>query len=269
MKKAFTLAEVMITLTVVGVITAVIVPVAMSTKPNEDVMKFKKGHNTLYQVISTLIKSDDYYKDGDLGVRADGTVMSGKNDTEIKYFCNTFADLVTTKKVNCSNKGHRFDSGNTYAWQDDSADGTRIDIGCDWVTNTLAQQKTNIDKICADSKVLEVGEEIVTSDGIVYYQSSPKQTFGIYFLLYYQNGAQRNKSTTTNNIQDAGKIMRHFGGIADYVNKFSCAYKIICMDIDGMKKGEAPFGYAVSADGKIITGARADEWLEKSNQTEN
>ena len=48
LKKGFTLAEVMITLTVIGIITAVIIPVAIHSKPDENIMKFKKAHNTLY-----------------------------------------------------------------------------------------------------------------------------------------------------------------------------------------------------------------------------
>ena len=38
------------------------------------------------------------------------------------------------------------------------------------------------------------------------------------------------------------------------------------MDIDGIGKGEDPFGYGIRADGKILTGKRADEWLEKNIQ---
>ena len=35
------------------------------------------------------------------------------------------------------------------------------------------------------------------------------------------------------------------------------------MDIDGINKGEAPFGFGIRADGKILTGKRATEWLNK------
>ena len=38
------------------------------------------------------------------------------------------------------------------------------------------------------------------------------------------------------------------------------------MDVDGINKGEDPFGYGIRADGKIIMGARADEWMNKSIQ---
>ena len=43
-------------------------------------------------------------------------------------------------------------------------------------------------------------------------------------------------------------------------------YKVFCMDIDGLNNDEDPFGYGIRVDGKIILGARAQEWLEKSIQ---
>jgi len=53
-------------------------------------------------------------------------------------------------------------------------------------------------------------------------------------------------------------------------------YKIFCIDADGIPKGGdggcnevndiCPFGYGIRVDGKIIPGARADEWLKKSIQ---
>ena len=58
--------------------------------------------------------------------------------------------------------------------------------------------------------------------------------------------------------------------------EFSSIYKILCIDPDGIpkdgsencddKKDICPFGYGIRADGKILTGARADEWLEKDLQ---
>ena len=43
MKKGFTLAEIMIALVVIGVITSILLPVAFNNVPNENVMKFKKS----------------------------------------------------------------------------------------------------------------------------------------------------------------------------------------------------------------------------------
>lgn len=43
-------------------------------------------------------------------------------------------------------------------------------------------------------------------------------------------------------------------------------YKTVCFDVDGVGVGEEPFGYGIRADGKIIYGARAVAWTEKSIQ---
>ena len=62
-------------------------------------------------------------------------------------------------------------------------------------------------------------------------------------------------------------------------------YKIMCVDVYGIPRdlkkyssvveqyngetecgNECPFGYGIRADGKIINGARATEWLNKSIQ---
>ena len=51
-----------------------------------------------------------------------------------------------------------------------------------------------------------------------------------------------------------------------YENGFDIAYEIFCIDVDSINKGEDSFGYSIKADGKIITGARADAWLQKSIQ---
>ncbi len=45
--------------------------------------------------------------------------------------------------------------------------------------------------------------------------------------------------------------------------------KIFCIDVDGINQGEAPFGYGLRYDGKIITGERADAWLNKDIESKD
>ncbi len=40
--QAFTLAEILIVLVIIGVLTMILLPVAFRSSPNEDVMRFKK-----------------------------------------------------------------------------------------------------------------------------------------------------------------------------------------------------------------------------------
>ena len=248
MKKAFTLAEVLITLTVIGIITAVIIPVAMHSKPDENVMKFKKAHNTLYQTISTLVNSDKYYLDGDLGIRAGGSRIEGKTDKDRKYFCETFADVITTKSVNCSTytvnvaeTGYYFlDTRNGY-----KGNGYSIDKAKQYADNACKNAST----------IAKVGEEIKTTDNVVFYETVPGISFGVDF------DPTRNPG------------LRLFGPINKSIHTTEAGtdaiYKTFCIDIDGINKGENPFGYGIRADGKILTGKRADEWLNKSLQGEN
>ena len=67
--------------------------------PDENLMKFKKAHNTLGTVIRELVTSDKYFCDGDLGKKADCT--TAVTIGQMQYFCNSIADIINTKEVNC------------------------------------------------------------------------------------------------------------------------------------------------------------------------
>ena len=95
MKKAFTLAEVMIVLTVIGVLTAILLPVARQSMPDEDLMKFKKAHNTLGTTIREMVTSDKYFLDGNLALKLNGN-PAGTID-----LCNSFADILNLKEFQC------------------------------------------------------------------------------------------------------------------------------------------------------------------------
>ncbi len=247
-KFGFTLAEIMIALTVIGIITSILLPVAFQSTPNEDVMKFKKGNATLAKIINELASSEKYYKAGDLGTKADGTRLTGTKsgvetgtDATIKYFCQSVAELVNAKSINCSNIAG--DTTNPYVC-------LSSDKGTCSPQKTLAQAKALFDSTCKTENALKVGEEIKFADDIIFYQASPQTTFGLYWAA----------NTRLFSPSDATTITYHdeFG--------FDAIYKVVCLDVDGINKGEDPFGYGIRADGKLITGARADTWLAKDIQ---
>ena len=161
-----------------------------------------------------------------------------------KYFCNTFADLVSTISVNCSmaktviNASHGFSS---FVCLNDPPVQP-------WQTST-ADSKLRLDSVCLQT-ANEVGPEIVTTDDVVYYQANPQATFGINWDHYGCNRLFYHPTYTE----------------VDGTQRY---YKIFCIDIDGIGNGEDPFGYGIRYDGKIMNGKRADEWLEKDIQTEN
>ena len=261
MKKAFTLAEIMIVLTVIGVITALLLPIAINSSPDENVMKFKKGNNTLGTVIRELVNSDKYYANGDLGIRANGTIIDGSNDEDITYFCQSFADIVSTKKLSCSeNSTH---TSEAYA---------RIDIGRYFDRETddnIETEKLRVDEVCKNSQAI-IGAEIITIDNIVYFQTTPRITFGMNWSEELEMNDEYDGAVGCNENHQACLNARLFGppNNAFHVDFYGNdrVYKVFCMDVDGINKGEDPFGYGIRADGKIFTGARADEWMNKSMQ---
>ena len=238
---AFTLAEIMIVLSVIGILTAILLPAARQITPDENVIKFKKAHNTLYSTVRELVTSDKYYLDGDLGIKPDGTRILGSfsngggattSDTSlIKYFCNSFADIVSTKSVNCSTTST---CANCTPQTFVSVPANGPSAGWDM---TYDVAKTQFDSACS-SNATSVGAEIITTDGVSFFQVNPAGTFGL----------------------DWG------GGVRLLTADMGGYYKVFCFDVDTFGSGEAPFGYGIRADGKILNGARADAWLNKSIQ---
>ena len=95
MKKAFTLAEVMIVMTVIGILTAILMPIAYHSTPDENVMQFKKATTTLGTVVREMVPSDQYFQDADMSKLPGGTASSSTN------VCNAMIDILNYKSANC------------------------------------------------------------------------------------------------------------------------------------------------------------------------
>ncbi len=269
MKKAFTLAEVMIVLTVIGVLTAILLPVARQSMPDENLMKFKKAHNTLGTVIRELVTSDKYYLNGDLGKRTNGDLIDGTHEGDLKYLCSSIADLISAKKVECSEYINGVDgAGDAFIGKSavDSVD-VSIEAGGQY-----------LDEMCRRFSV-NIGEEIILNDSVVIFQTAPNIPFGI--TLQQFRGQTYDDSAIEECISEAHTYcsLRMFADphapreliLFDDDNGFDFMYKPICIDIDGIHPkataddcvNECPFGYGIRADGKIVAGARAQQWLER------
>ena len=240
------MAEIMIVLGVVGILTAIILPSAIHLIPDENVLKFKKANTTFHKVINELVNSDKFYTPGDLSRKPDGTIIRGGfqlagdpsllgSSDDVKYLCQTMAEILSAKTVNCSTAKTGENGSPTFAQIPSHAKANSWDF-------TLAEAKDEFDAKC-NSTAAAVGEEIVTPDGVVYYQANPAATFGVAWpdgtlFTVYRDG-----------------------------NGFWHTYKMMCIDVDGIGKGEPPFGYGLRADGRIISGARASEWTKRSAQS--
>jgi len=258
MKKGFTLAEIMIVLSVIAVLTAILLPAARNAMPNENVLKFKKGHNTLLTTISELVNSDKYYLNGDLGTKINGDILHNNKEEYHSYFMSTFADVLSLKFY--SPKVGKLNGPSWFCLLPKTYTSSATSDIINYYTinkmeipierfNTVKQ---GLNTSCNKSPSSEA-KQVITQDGIWYWDPYPDFTFGF---------TEKNDGT--------GRMLMH---ITDKNGSYP-AYKIFCMDIDGVPDNattddcinECPFAYGINVEGKIFTSSRADEWLNKSIQ---
>ena len=270
MKKAFTLAEIIVVLVIIGILTAILIPIfSNDVSEKEKVLKFLKGNDNLESAIGELLSSEKYFLNGDLGKKPNGELIDGSHSDDKTYFCDKLAEILGHKTKNCITENTGI---NGYISSSDST--------------TLAAQKKWLDTECmlvqkyVKRTSKKEGKEIKTVDDIYYFQTAPDMLFGMdkrsqldYYCSTSVDAVDKNAADYCKN--GAGVGSRAFGATLNS-GGFDVMYKTICFDIDGVPDGadkdncinECPFAYGIRADGKIVSGARADEWLQKSNENE-
>lgn len=110
-KIGFTLAEVMITIAVLGVLAAILIPAVMNTSPDQSKVMFKKSYYTLEKTVQAMINDDTYYpaEQIDAGTGKSlgfnyATISAGMNvPAGNNKFCYLFSQSVNTiGTVNCT-----------------------------------------------------------------------------------------------------------------------------------------------------------------------
>jgi len=129
-KNAFTLAEVMVTLAVVGILASVMLPVISKARPNKQKSMFKKAYYVTERIVYELVNDEDLYP-------SSGNAIGFQNTSEVSYlgksygsntnvdlqkkkFCQLFARKVNTlsDEDNCSGTSSYFNDISTFTTTD-------------------------------------------------------------------------------------------------------------------------------------------------------
>lgn len=146
-KKGFTLAEIFITLIVVGTLTVILFPVIQRSSPDQNKVMFRKTFNTLSQTVSNLSFDDVNYPESTTGTTTDTgqTVPSGFNNQVGTYtagtkFCTLLADQMNTigpvtcnSSVSCNSVSDiwgSFTTSDGVDWRIFEGDGTVCGRAC-------------------------------------------------------------------------------------------------------------------------------------------
>lgn len=118
MKKAFTLSEMMVCLTVMAVLVALCIS-TIRIKPNTNVVMFRKAYNITSTTIYEILQNSVYYESGSLSV-LDPTseTIEGEKPSGASKFCKVFASFVNTADTpDCSDgEGPSFSTLDGIAW---------------------------------------------------------------------------------------------------------------------------------------------------------
>ncbi len=106
-KNAFTLGEVLVTLMIVGIIAALIIPIIKNVQPDRQKLMFKKAYTTVERIVTELVNDDYLYSETSDDVGFDNT-----NDVEVNgetyggdsKFCELFAmkvNVVDDNAIRC------------------------------------------------------------------------------------------------------------------------------------------------------------------------
>ena len=135
--RAFTMAELLVTMSIIGVIAAITIPIIRGINPNNEMMMFKKTYFTASRTINELINDEDYYPEADTPARSgfSHVLLAGEGLPEATYngrqysgaskFCGLFASKLNISgdfnpDVNC-NARRNLDAGGNF----ETTDGVR------------------------------------------------------------------------------------------------------------------------------------------------
>lgn len=244
MKKGFTLAEILIVLAVIGILTSVLLPVAFNSAPDENVLKFKKATNDFDGAIRELIHSDKYFLNGDFGTKPNGELVRNKS-----YFCRAFADIISAKTVKCMEAYNTTNTDTTSCDTNFYSDTSDISTFKEYLDTACINVVQNFKSANTSTASNAPGVELVNGVQIVFSQPS----FG---ALDSEGGSRVYANPNSYDIP-----------LCHDENNNDAAYVIACIDVDG-DGVETPFGFGIRADGRILHGKKADDWENKSLKKE-
>ena len=106
--KGFTMAEMVITMGILGIVAVMVLPVLNNSRPNEEMIMLKKSYHNTARVVSELINDDDLYPEyDDSGVQSGfantaKAIYNGKEYSAATKFCQLFAAKLNATSVDCS-----------------------------------------------------------------------------------------------------------------------------------------------------------------------
>ena len=190
-KNGFTLAEMVITLCVIGVIATIVLPAINNAQPNREMIMLKKAYYNTTRIVSELINDEDFYPDAAdethsgfshtniAGVNGGNeATFHGLTYSDERKFCGLFAAKLNLREpANCDSRislasGGNFTTtdgavwsmpyGNFSAGSDDGSDFIYVDVdgpdkGNNCTIDSIPNATTCATGVAPDQFAIEIG----------------------------------------------------------------------------------------------------------------
>lgn len=235
-KRAFTLAEIMIVFTVIGILTAILIPALFNSSPDQQKLKARKAYNTLSRAVENLTNSGPYDTNDGL---LDSTSFATDEDDRNSFFCNNLAEILNVKSSDCS--------------EDDANDGITNTSDTDCVAFTTS---TSRKRLCLTTTTSN-------STTTVNYETLQDAFDAACEAAYYSSGT----ASGDYNIETADGVLwgiqrTDFSNTSEItVNSVTSPsfYNLICIDVDDHSDSDYVYGAGIRKDGKILIGTKLQE----------
>ncbi|HPT41155.1 MAG TPA: hypothetical protein PLG15_02095 [Candidatus Gastranaerophilaceae bacterium] len=116
-KTGLTLTEILLSFGIIGILAAIILPVLQSTRPEPNVVMFKKAHKIFVKNVFDLINNETYYPSNKTGLTAGNLLKPrGFNYTDLEglpdktdKFCYLFSQKINNlNEVRCKSPGNGY-----------------------------------------------------------------------------------------------------------------------------------------------------------------
>ena len=222
-KSAFTLAEIMIVFTVIGVLTAILVPALFTASPDQEKLRAKKAFNTLTRAVESLTNSGPYDTNGGI---LTSTSFATDEDDRNAFFCNNLAEILNVKSVDCTN-----DDINT------AVSGGSTDV--------QHLQKKSSDEV-ADYETLQDSFDTICKSAYYGNNDSAQGDFNIVTSDGIMWGIQRTDFSDNTKIEINSVTSPAF-------------YGLVCIDVDNHQNSDFIYGAGIRKDGKVLVGSKLQE----------
>lgn len=279
--KAFTLAELMIVFTIIGIIVAIIIPILFMASPDQPEVKARKAYNSFVRAVESLTNGEPYDINNGLLDAAIFSIEATGGTPRADFFCNNLAEYMNIKNNNCNIAGNNAIQMRSNQINVAYADGT----GC----STEMNCHQNLNFVCANNLCRYDYDSLRESlDGLCEIYFANHHNRDDYNFITSDNvgwAVQKNdfgldgEDIAPPTLKEDGTTLQHYNSFNVYGGvKTHTLYSAVCINtsnnlfpdlsdadkLAAFREHNNVYAIGVNREGKILPGRKLQDLIERT-----